>query len=112
MGTYKNSYTFMEKTTTNSTLFVQQAQSNCSENLQNCKKQNLTNLTKYFPMPISIYLIGQNFCKKQNTKQIFIMALQKKKSRQKTKKTENYFSVDQKKKTIKPLSNITKKILA
>jgi len=40
------------------------------------------------------------------------MALQKK-SRQKTKKPENYFSVDQKKKkTIKPLSNITKKILA
>jgi len=34
----------------------------------------------------------------------------KKKSRQKTKKPENYFSVDQKKKkTIKPLSNITKK---
>jgi len=33
-----------------------------------------------------------------------------KKSRQKTKKPENYFSVDQtKKKTIKPLSNITKK---
>lgn len=26
-------------------------------------------------------------------------------SRQKTKKPENYFSVDQKKKTIKPLSN-------
>jgi len=55
------------------------------------KKQNLTNLTKYFPMPISIYLIGQNFCKKQNTKQIFIMALQKKKSRQKTKKQRIIF---------------------
>jgi len=59
-------------------------------------------------MPISIYLIGQNFCKKQNTKQIFIMALQKKEQTE-NKKTENYFSVDQKKKTIKPLSNITKK---
>jgi len=64
-------------------------------------------------MPISIYLIGQNFCKKQNTKQIFIMALQKKKSRQKTKKArELFFSRPKKKKTIKPLSNITKKILA
>merc|ERR1711902_237083 len=97
MGTYKNSYTFMEKTTTNSTLFVQQAQSNCSENLQNCKKQNLTNLTKYFPMPISIYLIGQNFCKKQNTKQIFIMALQKKEQTENKKARELFFSRPKKK---------------
>lgn len=50
---------------------------------------------------IILYLIGQNFCKKPNkiTKQIFIMALQKIKSRQKNyTKPENYFSVDQTKK--------------
>merc|ERR1739847_223726 len=73
-------------------------------------KQKTTNLNlTYFPIIMSIYisiimlyLIGQNFCKKQNkiTKQIFIMALQKIKSRQKTfkRKTENYFSVDETKK--------------
>lgn len=64
-------------------------------------------------MPISAYLIGQNFCKNKILSRYLSWPSKKNEQTEKTKKPENYFSVDQKKKTIKPLSNNhQKKILA
>lgn len=64
--------------------------------LQNCKTKSNTNLTNTSQC-LSAYLIGQNFCKKQNTKQIFIMALLKKEQTENKKARELFFSRPNKK---------------